>query len=856
MEPHMHVRTLSSCTQLLRNLALVGVLVLLVVLRSAHAQSSRDIVGGPLTTARLERLLDAYVRPTPAEQTAIDRLHETYLERYRAEVEPEATKLMTTMSGGQPSKEEFERFLRDLDRVQDKLAEADNQFLTSATELLAEERRGGMQRVREGRERQRLLSGIVQFAPMMFGGAGGFVDIASRALREEYRGRVTPENREAYDATLRSQETRLLSQAREYNLGTRKALSGFFDAMAKMQEGLGAAPDLNDPAAMEAFQARQQAMIQELSALGADVRRVVKSNFEANRSGTAALAALLPEPVGLALRIDIADRSANSMGMDFAFGSVSRPGLRTLAPRIERDEALSPEVKAETLRLIDQWKKEHAQASERLAEILIESAPPMAMMMGGEQGAEEATAARRKLREVGNQALKRIATQLGDASTRYISTYEGFDEDGTQLEMFRVTEAAKPQEDVAEESRLSEAMRRAGFLDSNSGMSTPDPITADEVVRIGGIVGLDMSAISVVEAVVEGWRSSQWDAQMQPLAERLESLASQRHSVENGEIVYNDQVCREYAEGRLRAARLVFELDERLRTDLMSALGLANDDPLLLLLQLERIEMASARQMGYSDPTVLLAPARIFELARTDPAVAKAIIVGAKAELSALAAKLPNRTAERMGATLRMQDLERTFARNDQAEVERASAEWTRMIAESAKGDQEYWAEIARVLDAAFETHAGDPTVAAGLKQARLRGMYPTIYRLSDSALSQLAAAERLPGLTEDERARIDALAAEYSAMYEKLSGEMMMPANPGFSGAGDEEQWKEYQLRSEAVEKARFARTERTEKTLGELRRILGAERAAEIPGLVKDPNEVRPTDPNRMPWTVSDDD
>jgi hypothetical protein len=55
---------------------------------------------------------------------------------------------MASMSGGQPTKDQFEKFLRDLERIQAKLADADNQFLASATELVAESRRGGMQRVR------------------------------------------------------------------------------------------------------------------------------------------------------------------------------------------------------------------------------------------------------------------------------------------------------------------------------------------------------------------------------------------------------------------------------------------------------------------------------------------------------------------------------------------------------------------------------------------------------------------------------------------------------------------------------------------------------------------------------------
>jgi hypothetical protein len=232
------------------------------------------------------------------------------------------------------------------------------------------------------------------------------------------------------------------------------------------------------------------------------------------------------------------------------------------------------------------------------------------------------------------------------------------------------------------------------------------------------------------------------------------------------------------------------------------------------------------------------------------------VLEGAKSELGALAARLPERVLARMDMAIRMQDLERTFARRDRAEVEQASAEWARLNTEAAKNDEAFIAEIATTLDAAFAAHAGDPSVAADLRRARLRGTYPGIYRSSDSALPQLGAAERMPGLNEDERARVDALTAEYTAVYEKLSAEMVMPAGFGIRDAGGEEQWREWQLRSEAIEKARFARKERTEKALGELRRILGPERSLEIPGLVKDGSEAAAVDPNRSPWSVSDDD
>jgi hypothetical protein len=159
-----------------------------------------------------------------------------------------------------------------------------------------------MQRVREARERQRLLAGIVRFAPMMLGGGAGFTDLPARAIREEYFGRVSAENREAFDAALRSQEQRTLSQARAYNADVRKALVGFFDIMTEMQQAMTAAgADPNNPD-MAAMEQQQRAMMEKLTALGADIRKSVKSNFEANRAGAAALAALLPEAVWLCLQ--------------------------------------------------------------------------------------------------------------------------------------------------------------------------------------------------------------------------------------------------------------------------------------------------------------------------------------------------------------------------------------------------------------------------------------------------------------------------------------------------------------------------------------------------------------------------
>ena len=72
---------------------LVTVAAYLPCARVAEAQGYREIVGGPLTTKRFERLARVYLQPTDAEMSALDRLHERYLERFRNEIDPEIKRI-------------------------------------------------------------------------------------------------------------------------------------------------------------------------------------------------------------------------------------------------------------------------------------------------------------------------------------------------------------------------------------------------------------------------------------------------------------------------------------------------------------------------------------------------------------------------------------------------------------------------------------------------------------------------------------------------------------------------------------------------------------------------------------------
>ena len=857
-----HVQTLVTSRILPLLVVAIGWLAGLGALESfsgsASAQSSRDVVGGPITTQRLERFLAAYVMPTDAEAEAIDRLHESYLDRYRAEIEPEASTFMASMSGGQPTKDQFEKFLRDLERIQAKLADADNQFLASATELVAESRRGGMQRVREARERQRLLAGIVRFAPMMLGGGAGFTDLPARAIREEYFGRVSAENREAFDAALRSQEQRTLSQARAYNADVRKALLGFFDIMMEMQQSMiaaGADPNNPDMAAMEQ---QQRAMMEKLTALGADIRKSVKSNFEANRAGAAALAALLPEAVGLGLRLDVADTTVNSVG--FASDNISRTRMRSLGGRIERDPDISAEAKSEIARVLSNWMREQAQANEKLAEVMLD-APGREGMFGMSGESEAVAAARKSARDVGDSALKAISSKLGDKAGTYVATFTGYEEDGTEREYYRVASAPKLAESDANADAMAQAdaQRRSAFLDGNAYFA-PDALTAADVVRIGRVVGLDSTAQSVVEAIVEGWKTTQWDAQMQSMADRMEDLGPKRISSDgSGAIIYDEAATRAFEDLRVQVAALTFELDEKLYADLASALGLASDDALLTLLRLERSDLAISRAtVGYGGTSMgmPLPLSRTLAAASVDPAVARAVLDGAKAELGAIAKALPARVRERMELNRKTRQVEQVFSTRDQEAVQRASREYGELMLKAQGDDRAFGESIMKAYLDAFEAHAGDADTVSAVRRELLRGAYPDIYKRTETAQPQLDAAARLPALSEDQRARIAALSAEYEAVYDKLSGEMAQPSGMPMTGAMDEAGWAEYQKRAEAIEKARFNRKERTEKALAELRRLLGAENAALVPGLVKDDAATATDDEDMNPWMGREED
>jgi hypothetical protein len=143
---------------------------------------------------------------------------------------------------------------------------------------------------------------------------------------------------------------------------------------------------------------------------------------------------------------------------------------------------------------------------------------------------------------------------------------------------------------------------------------------------------------------------------------------------------------------------------------------------------------------------------------------------------------------------------------------------------------------LAECFDGALAVAITSPERAAEFRRARRQVTHAEIYAPAQSAERVLAAATALPDLDEETRARLDALQAEYLAVYDTMSERMVVLSTMSADGVNDSIDWADYSKRMQEYERIDFDRKERTEKAIGELRRVLGSARAARIPGLGPD--------------------
>jgi hypothetical protein len=157
------------------------------------------------------------------------------------------------------------------------------------------------------------------------------------------------------------------------------------------------------------------------------------------------------------------------------------------------------------------------------------------------------------------------------------------------------------------------------------------------------------------------------------------------------------------------------------------------------------------------------------------------------------------------------------------------------VMARNSEATREFAARLSELYRSAAEKASESPQVRASIRHAFLSVLRPDVYRPSENALTQLDRAIALDGLTPEQRGRLDALRAEYDAVYNDLSAKIADSGSTVVS-RGDDADFRAMSERAEALAKVRFERTERTEKARAETRRILGDSLAKRVRGLVPD--------------------
>ena len=854
-------------------LAFVIVAVVVGLVRGAEAQGYRDIVGGPMTTKRFERLARVYVLPTDAEMSALDRLHEAYLERFRNEIDPEVKRIAESADDGMPTREQWERMLRDIERVGDRIAEADAALFAAAAEAVVESKRAGLARMKAARERQRLLGGMAKFAPMAFGVGTAFVDVADLLARPGYFAPLTPEARAQLDALLATQDARLNAQARGYNTEARQAMSGYISVSMQMMEDAqaetagastpaaaeGDAPAAGDAAAQQAAadgaaeealaqnDARMQRMQDSMAELSKPLRKIVRANHADNRGATAQLEAILGRPIAVELRETVALRS---LGMS-AYGYHRGEDLQAVAKRIKRGRDADPELVARVDEALLAWRAGRAEALEaHLATLDRLGAAGLRLDRGyGDEPDPETAEGRLALEHaaaisgsyIRMQALdetlrEALVAALGARVDEYFSReqMEGGEGEGAK-EVFLPKPEAMPTPDAAAPEAADPEVAADG-VPMRFSISELAPVSRAQVAQALRLAGVAADE-AVVDALHEAWLADRWGPRVGPLVAAHAEASSKCYEFDDaGNLIYNRAEIDKVGAAAQSAYAAATEAESALVDDLAGALGFAADSAAALLIRLGEVDRVPSGDMGgYGFPTPRsLNLTRALALAKATPDEVRAILAAAPEEWKAAVAAIRPLVAR--GLALEQETLV-TQSRMDAGEGVQAFEARRAAMEARTREIGELRGRLVKAFDASCAAAIPDGERRAAFERARLRAMHPDLFLPADSAERQLDGALALAGvdggIDEDLRARIEALRAEYLALFDQMTKGMAQAGSEAV--IGEDADWSLYRAKMEEVERFRFDRRERTMRVLGELRRLLGAERVARVPGLAE---------------------
>lgn len=773
----------------------------------AVAQAPASPVGGPISVRRLDRLARAYLAPTDTELDAIDAAHRKALDAYDATLAPDARALRTRLQETIGDPDAFARLLADASSFESRLAALDEELMTAIAASIGDPARAqGVARLRDARERERLASGLVRLAPTAVGGTGAVVDLADLLADPTLRGAIPADRRDDFDRIVRETEIRALADARAARTASLRALE---DGMRAVADAAG------DPASAQAG----------VTAAAAGLRSAMRAAHAANRATLDALDGILSPDRLSELRTEVALREIGPMRYGLSGDPAADVG--DVVRRILRDPAADATTRAAARAIATEWRTARRAALEGLAAVAVNGAESPDASAAIVAGAREAVVAADEAAGAG------LAELLGAIAGDYLAEEERIAPDGaSRIAFVPRRPAPSPQEELEVEAA------RGGGLSTGR---LPEPFDPTALRRAADVASLERAQWPIIEMLLADWSESQWGPRVEPSIAR-ERAAAQRviSPGPGGRVVYDDSALAERDAARRAIASAMLDLDAALCEALAAALAVEANDPFLLLLRLERVPLLQSQAVG-GDVGVPLSPAAVLAEARLPAGVARRIVAARADAWRALIDELPALLAERESRRARIVEAERAFGSGEPAAVERGSRDYVRLQREIESADAELATRLAALLDEGAAEVLVDEDDRRRVRIARLRTSFPGVYRAADSLERELDRACALPGLSDEQVARLELLRSDYGAMYESMSAAMVVPAFEAVPGDGGEDAWRDFAERRARAADLRARRDEETERARLRAVRILGAARAAEVAGLAPDADERR---------------
>jgi len=823
---------------------------------------------GALPDPIADRGLSAYARRlglSAEQRLAIDAYHAQYLDEFRQLREKDIDRYMRESANVlrrfmfSASSKETRRSLNELDRLMSRIKSLDEGLFDRIQTVLSEEQARAMPGVRQMRERERYLSGLVRFVG--YANPGARIDLADLIETME----LAPKERQVIEPLVMEYEGQLTGALRKLYQATTDM---FLDMVKQAEELMLAAERQTNPqAAREAFRSIRDIWTRASTGVMTQAAEISALNRRSFRS----FSPLLSEDAAARLRAEYYQR---------AYPDVHRGMIECLG---KYDAALNlPGLSAEQRAAITAARQSLRDRHQRLAEQMIDVWEAMRKTGGffGFRG-ESADSEREKLRslqaqrdELNERALESLLAMLGpdlgeelhrtaqaeesgeggigsrsggmittrgggrgfaptvtvtapDESPADIGTPAGPDPylpppiSQRQLTPYaRLLEIGDDQQVVLEALHsdyldayetvradsiepMLDAAKSMWALDADSReIKPPSPEAIDQLFAMRrsafeAIRALDESFFDNIELAILDDDDESGRARVFRLR-----LARQR-------IVYNRDAARSGTGFRRQGGRMMFGRPDDDNREFRIDVTRLIEDQYLTDEERATIEPAFAEY----ERLVTDAFKRRYELA---------FQYGQATErMSAVAAQREGGTGRgfNMSFGTEFRRLMQTLGRQLR-EAERAIADLNRSTLE----------RLAAMLS---------PSAASSLRSAYRRQAYPQVYADPSAAEDHFVAAMALPDLAGAQRTQITDVLADYRGSYAVLCEQMAdihaqeaREEDPG--RGGDPDIWQRRQERRNQLQRLRFDRTELNEKALRQLRAVLTEEQLRQL-GLVE---------------------